>query len=359
MKLGIVGTGKIVCEALPVIRATRGIAITAVCSRPESAERARALSADFGIGHIYDNYDEFLRSGLFDTVYLGVVNSMHYEYARRALSVGLNVICEKPFTSTAAELDRLIALSQERKLILIEAVTVLFSPPLEYLGACVKELGAIRLVQCNYSQASSRYKDYLDGKVQPVFDPVYSGGALYDINVYNLHYVSALFGPPDSLSYHANKGPNGIDTSGVLTLDYPGFKAVCCGAKDCAGPSYVIIQGEEGWAELVGAPNNPAEIRCLAGGRSRTIPLDSGAAGGMPAAVGAAAYSDSAEPAEMPPDLTAAGRRMAPEFRAFARIIDGHNYDEAARLLEHSRIVMDLLEKARADAGIVFAADGN
>lgn len=34
-----------------------------------------------------------------------------------------------------------------------------------------------------------------------------------------------------------------IDTSGVLMMDYSGFKAVSLAAKDCAAPARCIIQG--------------------------------------------------------------------------------------------------------------------
>ena len=34
-----------------------------------------------------------------------------------------------------------------------------------------------------------------------------------------------------------------IDTSGILTMDYSGFKAVSIAAKDCAAPARYIIQG--------------------------------------------------------------------------------------------------------------------
>ncbi len=34
-----------------------------------------------------------------------------------------------------------------------------------------------------------------------------------------------------------------IDTSGVLMMDYSGFKAVSIAAKDCAAPARCIIQG--------------------------------------------------------------------------------------------------------------------
>ena len=37
-------------------------------------------------------------------------------------------------------------------------------------------IGPVRLVYLNYSQYSSRYDAYLEGKVTNVFDPAYDGG---------------------------------------------------------------------------------------------------------------------------------------------------------------------------------------
>ena len=40
------------------------------------------------------------------------------------------------------------------------------------------------------------YDAFLQGIVQPAFDPAQSGGALMDINVYNIHALVGLFGKP-------------------------------------------------------------------------------------------------------------------------------------------------------------------
>ena len=80
----------------------------------------------------------------------------------------------------------------------------------------------------------------------PVFDPACCGGALMDLNLYNVHFVVGLFGEPMSVSYHPNLYRNGIDTSGILLLEYPDFLCQCTGAKDCAAPGSVQLVGDKG-----------------------------------------------------------------------------------------------------------------
>src|SRR5699024_7233687 len=55
-----------------------------------------------------------------------------------------------------------------------------------------------------------------------------------------------LFGEPQQVHYAANL-ERGIDTSGILTMDYRSFKAVSIAAKDCAAPPRYVIQGTRGY----------------------------------------------------------------------------------------------------------------
>ena len=47
----------------------------------------------------------------------------------------------------------------------------------------LKDLGNIKIVQCNYSQYSSRYDALRAGELPNVFNPKFSGGAIMDINI--------------------------------------------------------------------------------------------------------------------------------------------------------------------------------
>src|SRR3954469_18164830 len=51
----------------------------------------------------YARYDELLKSGTIDAVYICLPNSLHCEYAVRAAEAGVHVLCEKPMAVTEAE----------------------------------------------------------------------------------------------------------------------------------------------------------------------------------------------------------------------------------------------------------------
>ena len=328
MKLGIIGTGRIVGEALEALRQLPQIQCTAVFARPHSRDKAEALAAAYGIAEVYTDYEKLLQQADVDFVYIGLVNSAHYAYARQAILAGRNVILEKPFTTTEAEALELMNLSRSRHVYLFEAVSFFFMPNFTAIQEALPRIGRLRLVQCNYSQYSSRYDAYLEKQVAPAFSLELAGGSLYDINIYNLNFVIGLLGRPQDVSYTANLGFNGIDTSGTALLRYEDFLAICTAAKDSASPCSLTIQGENGYIRVNGAPNALSEFElCLAGGRVETMRLNQYA------------------------------HRMVHEFEAMERLYAAADWDAMDAGLQRSLQVMWVAEQARRSAGISFPAD--
>ena len=194
----------------------------------------------------------------FDTVYIGLTNVLHYQYAKDAILVGKHVIVEKPFTVTVAEAKELQVLAVKHECMLFEAILSRYSKNYEHLKDELPKIGNIKLIQANFSKYSSRYDEFRKGIVTPTFDKAHAGGALMDLNVYNIHFVVGLFGMPKNVQYYPNLAENGVDTSGILMMEYPNFQAVCTAAKDSTSDPFVIIQGEEG---TIMYPERPGYVR--------------------------------------------------------------------------------------------------
>ncbi len=325
MNIGIAGNGKIVNEMIQAVQNIPDISITAICCRPQSRDKAQVLADKYSIAKIYTDYQEMLNDSSLDFIYIAVINSMHYIYAKQALQNGKNVICEKPFTVSAAETNELIALAKENNLFLFEAITIFYSPNFQFIKKILPEIGALRYVQANYSQYSSRYDRYLKKDVAPAFEPKMAGGALYDINIYNLHFIIGLFGEPKDVVYRPNIGFNGIDISGTALLSYDDFNAVCTGAKDSESVSGIIFQGEKGYIELVGAPNECAMVHTHKKGEVTGIHSKE-------------RYN----------------HRMVDEFIAFSQLFKAKDYATCYKNLDHSQKVMNILEKARINGNLKF-----
>ncbi len=68
-----------------------------------------------------------------DAVYIATPLGTHYDLARQALLQGKHVLVEKPLTTTAEQAKALIAIAEEKDLILMVGHTFEYSPEVEYL----------------------------------------------------------------------------------------------------------------------------------------------------------------------------------------------------------------------------------
>ena len=117
MKLSIIGTGGIVLEALDALEYLPQIEKVAIFARAHSRAKGEELAAKYKIPRVCTDYAQLLNDTDVDFVYIGLVNSAHYDFAKQALLAGKNVIVEKPFTSTFAQAEELVTLAKEKNCI--------------------------------------------------------------------------------------------------------------------------------------------------------------------------------------------------------------------------------------------------
>lgn len=256
MKISIAGTGKIAGEVMQMLHEEfpGEIEVTGIYAREHSVEHATGLCQAFApTGFVYTDYQRMLDEAEADYVYIANANHVHHEYAMQAMQAGRNVIVEKPVAVNRAETEQLIDTAIQRNVYCLPAYSLLYMPLFRKLRELLPQIGKVRMIHCNYAQRSSRYDRYQGGEITPVFDPAMAGGTLADLNVYNLCFTIALFGPPRTIRYDCNRGYNGIDTSGTLLCHYPTSIAVLSASKDSDGLSYGCIQGEDGYIEVHGS----------------------------------------------------------------------------------------------------------
>lgn len=328
MKIGIFGSGVIVTVALKAMESMDDVSCEAMWCRECDIVDAKKLQEEYQIPNLYTDTEAFLEDESFDTVYVGLVNSAHYEYTRKALEAGKNVICEKPFTATGRQAKKLIEIAKNKGLFLFEAIMSRYMDNYDEIARQLEKIGKVTLIQANYSQYSRRFGSYLEGQVLPAFDPTLAGGSLYDINLYCIQFIMGLFGRPKSVNYMANIGFNGIDTSGALLMDYGDFKAVAIGAKDSDSPIRWVIQGQKGYIEVQSGSTKVENVVLQIRGED-------------PVCI----------------DVSPVGNAMVNEFHKIDEIMKRGDYDLCYAYMQKTQDVMDVMEMARKEAGIHFDAD--
>jgi Predicted dehydrogenases and related proteins len=324
MKLAIIGSGNIVHDFLTITKDLKDTELTAIIGTTRSLDILKQLQDQYHIKEVYTDFDEALAKSNFDTVYVEVPNFLHYAFAKKALEHGKNVISEKPFTVKYEEFMDLQKIALEKKLVLVEAITNQYLQNYLDLKKKLPELGDLKLIESNYSQYSSRYDAFEAGKILPAFDPKKGGGALMDLNIYNIHFIVGLLGRPKKVDYLPNI-ERGIDTSGILMLDYGNSKAVAIGAKDSVSPiRKTIVQGNKG-SIIVNGPTNKMESFDV--------------------------YDHDKNLLEKV-DHNIYPHRMYQEFVEFERIIREHDLTAVKIRLQHSEDVMWVVKEALASADL-------
>lgn len=244
IRLATIGTSVITRTFLAAAAEVPEVDVTTACSR--NPERAARFAGDTGIPESASDLDALLRSGRIDAVYIASPNGAHAEQVRRALEAGVHVLVEKPATPTEAEFAELVALAEERGLVLLEAMRNAYDPGLDAVADLAADLGPIRLASFSYCKRSARYDDVLAGDRVNIFDPALAGGALYDLGVYCVSAMVQLFGEPVSVSAASAPIATGADGAGILVAQYPGCAVSLTYSKVSASATPNEIQGELG-----------------------------------------------------------------------------------------------------------------
>lgn len=327
MKLGIVGAGMIVKDFFRFIHDVDGVELIGIAATSNEVDVVKKMAQEEHIKYYHTCYEELLENQEVEVVYVATPNHLHYQMCKQALRAHKHVICEKPFTSNIEELRELDQIAQQENLILLEAISTQYLPNVLEIKKQLKEVGNVKIVTANYSQYSSRYNAFKEGEILPAFDYKKSGGALMDLNIYNIHLMVALFGEPLDIQYKANV-QRGIDTSGLIVLDYGTFKAVLIGAKDCKAPLSTTIQGDQGCIHVTTPANVLMNFSVLKNdGSIKNFNLQNDK------------------------------HRMYFEFVEFVKIISDRDYIRTQQMMEKSLLAMTLATKARQSANIVFEAD--
>ena len=324
MKLGILGTGMIVQDLMKTYHEF-DIEETYVLGTENTKEETEKLIDTYHLTGTYYDYDDMLKSHI-DTIYCALPNHLHYSFSKRALEAGKHVIIEKPITVNVEELEELIAIAKQNHLMIFEAMNIHYLPAYISLKEDIEQLGKIKIISFNYSQYSSRYNAFKEGNILPAFDFHNAGGALMDLNVYNIHTLIGLFGKPLDNRYMANVEKN-IDTSGMMLFDYKHFKAITIGAKDCKAPLMNTIQGDKA-AIVVNTPLNQLKEYTIY-------------------------YNDGKYEVKTFKDK----HRLSYEFKEFIRMIKEKDFKRQQEMLNLSLEVSRVISKGRKQEGIVFDND--
>lgn len=182
----------------------------------------KAIHEDFPLVKSYDTFDALLKDNI-DLVIVNTPVETHFEFAKKALLAGKNVLVEKAFTTTVAEAEELheIAREEKRKLAVFQnrrwdsdfkTVRDIFDKNI--LGEMVE--AEIHFDRYNPNLSAKSHKETANP----------GAGILKDLGPHIIDQALCLFGFPENLfaDIRITRANSVVDDWFDITLFYPAFR---------------------------------------------------------------------------------------------------------------------------------------
>ncbi|MCP4315762.1 MAG: Gfo/Idh/MocA family oxidoreductase [Hyphomicrobiales bacterium] len=251
---GVLSTANIARnQLLPAMQDAQNGFVAAIASRDLS--RARQVADRFGAPHAFGSYDELLASDTVDGVYIPLPTSQHVEWSLKAARAGKHVLCEKPISLNADEIDGLIAERDRSGRIISEAFMISYHPQWAKVRELVENgaIGRLRHVSGVFTYFNTD-PDNMRNRLE------LGGGALPDIGVYPT--VSTRFSTgvePLKVRATVERDPRfGTDTYSNVTADFGEFNLTFYCSTQMALRQEMLFHGEKGTIEIT-APFNAGD----------------------------------------------------------------------------------------------------
>jgi D-xylose 1-dehydrogenase (NADP+, D-xylono-1,5-lactone-forming) len=211
---GILSTAHINRLVIPPARKSDKVDVIAVASR--DAGRAAEYAQEWHIERAYGSYEALLEDPDVEAVYISLPNSLHIEWSIRALEAGKHVLCEKPMSRRADEVEKAFDAAERAGRILTEAFMFRHHPQTKRLTELVEEgaIGELRLVRACFSFALF---DARNIRLRADVD----GGSLMDVGCYCVNGSRLLAGEPELVFGRQFVGPSGTDWVFTGSMSFP------------------------------------------------------------------------------------------------------------------------------------------
>jgi glucose-fructose oxidoreductase len=191
----------------------------------------------------YERYDEMLRSGEVDAVYIALPNSLHAEYAVRAAQAGVHILVEKPMAVSVEQCERMAKAARDAGVKLMVAYRLHFERAnLEAIEVARSgRIGEPRLFSSSFTMR------VVPGNIR--LKKALGGGTLYDIGIYCINAARGLYREEPLEVRAAAAGTIGeVEETIAAVLRFPGERlaAFTCsfGAADVSEYRVVGTKGD-------------------------------------------------------------------------------------------------------------------
>ena len=253
LRVAILGAGGIAIKMAKTLRGMETAEAYAIAAR--DLGRAEAFAKEYGFTKAYGSYAEMLQDENVDLVYIAVPHTHHYMCAKMCLEAGKHVLCEKPFCVNVDQTKELLAMAEDKKLLLTEAIWTRFMPSRKIIDDLIAggEIGEVTSLTANLGYELS--------EIPRIWDPKLAGGALMDVGIYLVHFARMVFGEKKAKITSEALFKNGVDMIDSIIMTFEDGQVATMQSNVYAVQNRNgSIFGTKGYIEITNI-NNPEVIK--------------------------------------------------------------------------------------------------
>lgn len=264
IRWGILSTGTIAKNFARTARQMGDVTLYAVASR--SQESADEFGDAYGIEKRYGSYEALAADPQVDIVYVATPHSRHFEDMKLMIAAGKHILCEKSFTTDAAQAEEIFRLAREKGVFVMEAFWTKTLPVYREVEKLLEEgaIGDIHTVTAQYGYTTARQARK--------FDAALAGGTLLDIGVYAIGFACMMLGCRfDSIQSQLVMNPEGTDAIDAILLRRGDAVAQLTCAIGCQMPTHGAVYGTKGHIDIPDFKSAQRATLCLDGEAPREL----------------------------------------------------------------------------------------
>ncbi len=253
LRVAILGAGGIAIKMAKTLRGMETAEAYAIAAR--DLGRAEAFAKEYGFTKAYGSYAEMLQDENVDLVYIAVPHTHHYMCAKMCLEAGKHVLCEKPFCVNVDQTKELLAMAEDKKLLLTEAIWTRYMPSRKIIDDLIAggEIGEVTSLTANLGYELS--------EIPRIWDPKLAGGALMDVGIYLVHFARMVFGEKKAKITSEALFKNGVDMIDSIIMTFEDGQVATMQSNVYAVQNRNgSIFGTKGYIEITNI-NNPEVIK--------------------------------------------------------------------------------------------------
>ena len=207
IRIGVIGYGYWGPNIVRNFQQAEGARVVAVCDKSDKS--LRRVQQSYPDLRTTSEADDLLTAVDIDAIAVVTPVWTHFELAKKALDNGKHVFVEKPFTSTVAQAEELIALAERKKLKIMVDHTFLFT-------------GAVRRIRQLIDNDTLGHLYYYDSTRVNLGLFQHDVNVIWDLAPHDLSIMDYLIGlEPEAVVATGERHLNGVADIAFVTLYYP------------------------------------------------------------------------------------------------------------------------------------------